>query len=110
MALESSCRNLFSAVQFGDVTLLFIKIQNTSLVAGESSPDVAVTAAGAGVYNITFPSAQFGWVISTEQVSNGATTTEVVAFSATLGTLQIDTGSDLSGGDQCHVVLALVRN
>lgn len=112
MALESVARNLFSAVQFGDVSLVFVKIRNTAIVAGESSPDTTVAAPGSGVYNLTFPSAQYGWVVSTVIVGAGATdrVAEVVAFSATAGTCQIDTGSDLGGGDECHMVFALVRN
>jgi len=110
MVLSDSARNLYSAVQFGDLTLVLIKIQDTARVAVESSPNTTVTAAGSGVYNCTFEPGQVGWVLGTEQVGNGATTTEVVSFSASAGTLSVDTGSDLAGGDQCHIALLISKN
>lgn len=113
MALESYCRNLFGSKMLGDLSLVLIKIQDTAIVAGESSPDCTVTAAGSGVYNLTFPKAERGFVLSTKHLAVGSATAEdaeLTAFSATAGTATIDTGSDLSGGDQCHVAILLGQN
>lgn len=111
MALESTARNLYSSILFGDMTAVLIEIVDTARVAANSSPDTGVTAAGSGVYDITFPKAQRGWFLSAQVIALGsAVQVEVVAFDATAGTAQIDTGSDLGGGDKCHILILLSQN
>lgn len=108
MALPFTCRNLFAAQQFIDVSFVFIEIVDTAVVAANTSPEVTVTAAGSGVYNLTFPKAERGWLFSAQVIGLGsAVQVEVVSFDATAGTASIDTGSDLSGGDKCHILIAL---
>jgi hypothetical protein len=109
MALIDTAPNLYGPKFFGDLSLCFIVIENTARVAAESSAETGVTSAGSGVYNLTFPKATLGWVLGPPTLIGvaGATAAEVIAFDADAGTMQIDTGSDLSGGDRCHVVLIL---
>jgi hypothetical protein len=113
MAFPDYGRTLFAPKGFGDLNVVLIKIQDTAIVAGESSPECTVTAAGSGVYNLTFPKAQVGWVLSAKHLAVGSATAEdaeLTAFSATAGTATVDTGSDMSGGDQCHVCILLGAN
>lgn len=109
MALCDTARNVFGPSFFGDLSLVFIVIENTARVASESSPETTVASAGSGVYNLTFPKSTLGWILGPPTLVGvaGATAAEVIAFDADAGTMQIDTGSDLSGGDRCHVVLVL---
>lgn len=63
MALTDTTRNVYGPKQFGDLTFLIVKLQKAggvaSLVAAESSPDVAlVSQPGAGVYNFSAPKGQ----------------------------------------------------
>lgn len=108
MALEGYAPNDYSPRVFGDVNNVYIKIRDTAIVASESSPDTTVVSAGSGVYNLTFPKSVVGWFISAQIIGLGsAVQAEVISFSTSLGTASIDTGSDLAGGDECHVFLHL---
>jgi hypothetical protein len=109
MALAATGRNLYGPTKFVDISFVFIMIEDDARVAAESSPETTVSNAASGVLNLTFPKAVGGFVVGAPALIGvaGATAAEVVAFSPTAGTMQIDTGSDLSGGDRCHVVLAL---
>jgi hypothetical protein len=111
MAQTDYASNLYGPKTFGDLSCVLIKIRDTAVVASESSPDVTVTAAGSGVYNLTFPKATVGWFVSAQIIGLGsAVQAEVVSFSATLGTASIDTGSDLAGNDECHILIVLGAN
>lgn len=120
MALDSYARTLFGPVQQGDLSLVLIKLGAGSAqaaLADGSSPDVSVATPGGGVYNITFPSGERGMVLGEPScVASPGTApgdkATITAFSATAGTLSL-TKSDttnLTGAEQIHLVVLLVRN
>lgn len=112
MALAATCRNLFGPQIFVDLSFVLIEIVNTAIDAADSSPETTVASAGSGVYNITFPKAVTGWVCGAPALIGvaGATAAEVLTFDPTAGTMSIDTGSDLAGGDRCHIQLLLANH
>lgn len=111
MALEGYARNLYGVSMFGDLSVVVIKINGTGRIAADSSPDTTVGTPASGAYAVTYPAAQQGWVLGAALVQvAGATHAEVTAFAPTLGTLTVDTGSDLTGNDECHLFLLLARN
>lgn len=102
----------FTALKKRHIHLVTIVIQNTSLVAAESTPGVNATSAGSGVYNLTFPKGLGGSPLSAPIVGLGSqtpTSAEWVTFDAVAGTAQIDTNSDLAGGDRCYVHILLEK-
>lgn len=104
--------NLAAPLKFRKLSLVLITIEDTAIVEEESSPETAATSAGSGVYNLTFPKGQYGFPLGAPALVGvaGAAAAEVVAFDPTAGTMQIDTGSDLSGGDRCYVAFLIGRS
>jgi len=104
---------LFSPLKMRQLHLVVIVIQDTALVPAISSPQVTATSAGGGVYNLTFPKGQNGVPLAATLVGVGAgggtLAAEFNAFDPVAGTAQIDTGSDLAGGDRCYVSLLVGR-
>lgn len=115
MALEGYARNLFGVTMFGDLSLVLVKIGPAGTrVAEDSSPDTTVAAAGSGVYNVTFPAGQQGWVLGAELVktSSDGIYPEVLAFAPTLGTIQLELSDEtnLTGSEEIHLAILLARN
>lgn len=114
MALSDTARNLYSSVQFGDVSFIFVKVNTSGRIAAESSPNTTVTAAGSGVYNITFEPAQTGWVIGAElaKTASDGIFPENTAFSPTAGTasFELSDETDLTGSEEIHILLVLAKN
>lgn len=113
MALQSYCRNLYAPQQFVDVNLVFVKIgPDGTLTAADSSPDTTVAAAGSGVYNVTFPPGVAGHVLGQPALvksSSDGVFVEVLAFSPTAGTIQLELSDEanLSGSEEIHLQLAI---
>ncbi len=105
-------RNVYAPTKFVDVSFVFIKVgPDGTRVAADSSPETTVTAAGSGVYNITFPKAMAGYVVGAElaKTSSDGIFPENISFAPTSGTasFELSDEANLSGSEEIHITLAL---
>jgi len=72
MALTSTCRNLYAAQQFVDVTFVTIVIVTgaTPRDATRSNPDTTVVDLTGGIYRCTMPSAEKQILVGAETVNS----------------------------------------
>jgi hypothetical protein len=115
MALPDYARNLFGSKQLGDLSLVSVVVAaDGTRDSTLSAPETTVTAAGSGVYDITFPKATKGFVLAANLVTTNSdgVFVEIKAFDADAGTCQLELSDEanLSSSETIHLHLLLAYN
>lgn len=116
MALPDYSRNLFGSKQFGDLSLCTVVVgSDGTRTAADSSPETTVTAAGSGVYDITFPKATKGFLLGQPALvttNSDGVFVEVKAFDPDAGTCQLELSDEanLSSSETIHLHILLAFN
>jgi hypothetical protein len=113
MAFEAYARNLYAPVKLGpDLSFVIVTVAaDGTRDADNSSPDTTVSAAGSGVYNITFPKAERGFVVGQPALVTTASDgvfVEVKAFAPTSGTIQLELSDEANLSSSETITLTLL--
>lgn len=114
MALISTCRNVFAAQQFIDVTLVTIVIVNgaTPRDATRSNPDTTVVDATGGAYTCTMPSGEKQILLGAEMVNATTEKVAVTALSSASGvttfTATASGAAALAAGEEMHLTFLVI--